>query len=524
MKKIIKNGTLIFAMILSLFLISCSSDDNDPAPPTTPPFTTPPPTPEPPAETGSNIVELASATDDLSSLVAALVQADAGLVEVLEGDGPFTVFAPTNAAFIALLDALGDDFNSLEDFDTAEEKQLLADVLTYHVVSGAAALSTSLTDGQEIGTVQGENVTVSLTGGVFIQDATETDAAVTAPDEEATNGVVHIIDKVLLPQAVLDALAPPAQANIVETAQSVDDLSALVAALIQADAGLVEVLSGEGPFTVFAPTNDAFTALLDVLGDDFNSLADFDTAAEKELLAKVLTYHVVSGVAALSTSLTDGQEIPTVQGENVTVNLTGGVFIGDATEVDAQVIQADVETSNGVVHVINKVLVPQEVLDLLAPPATQNIVETAQSVPALSLLVDALIQADAGLVEVLSGDGPFTVFAPTNEAFAALLDELGPSFTSLADFDTAAEKELLAKVLTYHVVSGAGALSSSLTDGQEFATVQGENVTVNLTGGVFIGDATEVDAQVIQADVETSNGVVHVVNKVLLPQEVLDAL
>ena len=453
-----------------------------------------------------NIVELAQSVGDLSSLVDALIQADAGLVDLLQTDGPFTVFAPTNQAFADLLDTFGDDYTSLADFDTAEEKALLVDILTYHVVSGTAAYSTDLSDGQMIPTAQGESVTVSLTGGVFIDDA-----EVTGADNAAKNGVVHIINKIILPQSAIDALTP----NIVELAQSVGDLSLLVDALIQADAGLVDLLQTDGPFTVFAPTNQAFADLLDTLGDDYTSLADFDTAKEKALLVDILTYHVVSGTAAYSTDLSDGQMIPTAQGESVTVSLTGGVFIDDA-----EVTGADNAAKNGVVHIINKIILPQSAIDALTP----NIVELAQSVGDLSLLVDALIQADAGLVELLQTDGPFTVFAPTNQAFTDLLDTLGPDYNSLTDFDTVGKKALLADILTYHVVSGTAAYSTDLSDGQMIPTAQGESITVSLTGGVFIQDATATDAEVTGADNAAKNGVVHIINKIILPQAVVDAL
>lgn len=311
--------------------------------------------------------------------------------------------------------------------------------------------------------------------------------------------------------------------NIVEKAQDTDILSSLVAALSKADENddidLIGTLSGDGPFTVFAPTNEAFTNLLAGL-EGFNSLQDFDTPEEKSLLATILTFHVISGTSARSSDLIDGQTISTVQGEDLVFSVNGGVFIQDPTDIDAGVVSADIETNNGIVHVIDKVLVPQAVLDML----NQNVVERAQSEESLSLLVDALIQADAGLVEVLNGDGPFTVFAPTNDAFADLLDALGDDYNSLDDFDTADEKELLAKVLTYHVVSGTKALSTDLSDGQTIATVQGENVMVNLDGGVFIEDATDDKATVAPADIKVSNGVVHIVDKVLLPQEVLDLL
>ncbi|TDT37967.1 putative surface protein with fasciclin (FAS1) repeats [Maribacter spongiicola] len=471
------------------------------------------------------IVDTAVATDDLSLLVDALIQADAGLVATLNSDGPFTVFAPTNAAFAALLVALGDDFNSLADFDTDEEKALLTKVLTYHVVAGAAAFSTDLTNGQAIETVQGENATIALTdGGVQIMDATGTKANVALPDVAASNGVVHVIDKVLLPQEVLDILAAMSLKTIVDTAIATDDLSVLVDALIQANAGLVETLNSDGPFTVFAPTNAAFVELLNTLGDNFNSLSDFDTDEEKELLVTILTYHVVAGTAAFSTDLSDGQLIDTFQGESVEVTIKDGtVHVGDATDVNASVVIADVAASNGVVHVINKVLLPQTALDALTP-ATPNIVETAQSVNDLSLLVQALIQADAGLVATLSSEGPFTVFAPTNAAFVALLNDLGDNFNSLADFDTDEEKALLAKLLTYHVVAGAAVASTDLTDHQEIGTVQGESLFAILGHGVQIRDKSHVDANVTTADVMTSNGIVHIIDKVLLPQEIIDAL
>ncbi|SNR77251.1 Uncaracterized surface protein containing fasciclin (FAS1) repeats [Maribacter sedimenticola] len=471
------------------------------------------------------IVDTAVATDDLSLLVDALVQADAGLVETLNGEGPYTVFAPTNAAFVALLDLLGEDFNSLADFDTDEEKALLTKVLTYHVVAGAAAFSTGLSNGQSIETVQGENVTISLMeGAVQIMDATETNATVALADVEASNGVVHVIDKVLLPQEVLDMLAAMSLKTIVEIAVETDDLSLLVDALVQADANLVETLNGTGPFTVFAPTNDAFIALLETLGDDYNSLSDFDTDEEKELLVTILTYHVVAGAAAFSTGLSNGQMIETFQGENIGIVLeNGGVSIMDATEMNANVAIADVTASNGVVHVINKVLLPQAALDALAP-SVPNIVETAQSVDDLSSLVAALIQADAGLVETLSSDGPFTVFAPTNEAFATFLNDLGASYNSLEDFDTDEEKALLAQLLTYHVVAGAAVASTDLTDHQEIVSVQGESLFAILGNGVQIQDKTQVNGNVVTADVMTSNGIVHIVDKVLLPQEIIDAL
>ncbi|WP_394970757.1 fasciclin domain-containing protein [uncultured Croceitalea sp.] len=473
-----------------------------------------------------NIVELAIATDDLSILVDALVAANAGLVETLSGDGPFTIFAPTNDAFVGLLDILGDDYNALADFDSQEEIDLLVKILTYHVVAGTEAFAADLSDGQSIATVNGASVGINLKNGtVHVVDATDDNATVVIPDVDASNGVVHVINKVLLPQEAVDFVANLQMKNIVELAIATDDLSILVDALVAANAGLVETLSGDGPFTVFAPTNDAFVGLLDILGDDYNALADFDSQEEIDLLVKILTYHVVAGTEAFAADLSDGQSIATVNGASVGINLKNEtVHVVDATNDNATVVIPNIDATNGVIHVINKVLLPQEAVDFVTSMQTPNIVELAQSVDDLSLLVDALIQADAGLVEALSGEGPFTVFAPTNKAFANLLHQLGSSYNSLSDFDTPAEKALLAKILTYHVVAGAAVASTDLKNHQEFTTLQGESIFAILNHEIFIRDKTHVDAKVTGADNISSNGIVHIINKVLLPQEVLDAL
>ncbi|NJB34972.1 fasciclin domain-containing protein [Croceivirga sp. JEA036] len=475
-----------------------------------------------PEEEGQDLVEIVVESETLTVLEAAVIKAD--LVATLQSDGPFTVFAPTDDAFIALLEALGDDYNSLDDFDTEEEIALLKDILLYHVVP-AQVLAADLAAGT-VGTALTDNsIEVIASGETFvIGDASDANANITGTDIMATNGVAHTIDKVLLPQAAIDFVASLNMKNIVELAQETDDLSVLVDALVKANAGLVDTLSGEGPFTVFAPTNAAFVALLEALGDDYNSLDDFDTEEEVALLVDILTYHVIAGTEAFSTDLTDGQMLTTVSEDMLTVNLTGGVFIADATDMPASVVTPDVDASNGVVHIIDKVLLPQAAVDFVASLHTPNIPELAMSVDDLSLLVDALVQADAGLVEALSGEGPFTVFAPTNAAFAALLDSLGSEYNSLADFDTAEEKALLAKILTYHVVSGAAVTSGQLTNGQMVTTLQTETITIDLSAGVQLDDKTDTNANVTGADNEASNGVVHIIDKVLLPQEVIDAL
>merc|ERR1711990_740903 len=229
-------------------------------------------------------------------------------------------------------------------------------------VSGLAVASSELTNGQSIETVQGKDVTVTINpNGVFIN----TESQVVTPDVEATNGIVHIVNKVLVPPG----FEPPPDKDIVELAQATDDLSTLVQAVVAG--GLVDTLKSTGPFTVFAPTNDAFGKL------DAKLLDALLKPENKAKLAAVLTYHVVASGKVASSDLTDGQQITTVQGENVTVTInTNGVFIN----TDSQVVTPDVEATNGIVHIINKVLVPPN----LVLPVYQNIVELAQATDDLS--------------------------------------------------------------------------------------------------------------------------------------------
>ncbi|MEM8765228.1 MAG: fasciclin domain-containing protein [Bacteroidota bacterium] len=307
--------------------------------------------------------------------------------------------------------------------------------------------------------------------------------------------------------------------NIVELADTVDILTTLLDAVEAAGGDLGNTLATGDPLTVFAPSNDAFNALLAQL-DGFDSLDDFDEAAEKEILTKILQYHVVADTKAFSSDLSDGQSLPTVQSENLTVTVDGAVFINDKTDEAAEVVGADNEASNGIVHIIDKVLLPQEVLDILFPKPT--IVELVVETEELSQLEEAVIKA--GLVDALNGEGPFTVFAPTNAAIDELFELLGDSFNSFDDFDNFIEIQILEDILTYHVVPGNIA-AADLSAGNVNTLLEGETLEIISSGETFvIGDASEVDANIENADNFASNGVIHIIDKILIPQEVQDFL
>jgi transforming growth factor-beta-induced protein len=277
-----------------------------------------------------NIVELAQSVPDLSTLVTAVVAGD--LVDTLSSPGPFTVFAPTNEAFGAL------PAGTLDTLLKPENKGQLVDILTYHVLP-AKVLSTDLAPTQSVKTVEGKSVTVTVADGtVKVNEA----AKVVAADNLASNGVAHIIDGVLLPPSKLADELP----NIVELAQSVDDLSTLVAAVVAGD--LVETLSSPGPFTVFAPTNEAFAAL------PAGTLDTLLKPENKGQLVDILTYHVLPA-KVLSTDLKPKQVVKTVEGKELLVT----IYKGNVYANKAKVVGADNMASNGVAHIIDGVLLPK---------------------------------------------------------------------------------------------------------------------------------------------------------------------
>jgi len=282
--------------------------------------------------------------------------------------------------------------------------------------------------------------------------------------------------------------------SISELAKDTEDLSTLVAALERAD--LVSVLDGDTEYTVFAPTNAAFDAFLEV--NNFASLEDIPVAS----LRNVLLNHVIAG-KTLSTGLSTGylstEFNPGFSTKNVMlyVNTDSGVRINN----QSQVTTADVDADNGVVHIVNSVIVP----------ATVTTFATAD--PTFATLAAALTrEADFTFAETLGGNGLYTVFAPTNDAFGDLLEELG--VTALGDIPT----ETLASVLSYHVVTGANVLAEDLTDGQTISPLlEGATFAIDLDNGAQIIDGSNRVTDIIVTDVQASNGVVHAVSKVILP-------
>jgi transforming growth factor-beta-induced protein len=306
-----------------------------------------------------------------------------------------------------------------------------------------------------------------------------------APAAAPTATVAAPTEEIVPPTVV------PAPLDIVDTAVADGRFTTLVAA-VQA-AGLVDTLKGAGPFTVFAPTDEAFAKL------PAGTVENLLKPENLETLKNVLLYHVVSGnVMAADVVTLDGKTADTVAGSAVNISVKdGNVFLNE----NVQVIITDIVTSNGVIHVIDTVLLP--------PAKLADIVDTAVADGRFTTLV-AAVQA-AGLVDTLKGAGPFTVFAPTDEAFAKL--PAGTVETLLKPENL----ETLKNTLLYHVVSGNVMAADVVTlDGKMADTAfAGNSIKISVKDGkVYLNE----NVQVIITDVMTTNGVIHVIDTVLLPE------
>jgi len=301
--------------------------------------------------------------------------------------------------------------------------------------------------------------------------------------------------------------------TVVDVAQGDDRFETLVTALTRAD--LVTTLQGEGPFTVFAPTDDAFAAFLEE-----NSLSAEDLLGS-DTLADVLTYHVLpieanstTAISAAESSTVNDTLLTTVQGDAVALSLSeGDLLVNEAT-----VVQADVEADNGVIHAIDSVLTLPEknALSDESKTITELVVALAdaETNAEFGILKQAVVTAE--LDTVLDGDGPFTVFAPTDDAFDAALTALDITASELLAREDLADI-LLKHVLTKRVNSSVAVLA----DGANLVTANadGETVTIDASNGVMVDSAT-----VTAADIYTSNGIVHQIDAVILTDAIEAAL
>ena len=459
-------------LITSLFLLqACNDDDKDKKETIT--------LPDPVVTT---VVDAAVANGSFTTLVAAL-QATGLDATLSDPDAKFTVFAPTDDAF-ALLGQ--DTINSL-----LADTETLSDILTYHVISGevdaAAAIASA---GNTVEMVNGDMVGLSLDGDNLLVNA----ATIITTDLQTDNGIIHVIDAVILPPK--DKGEPTM--NIVETAVSAGNFTTLVTAL-QA-AGLDGALADETKeFTVFAPTDEAFN----LLGADTIAALLADT----ETLSNILLQHVVETTVPSTAAFTlNGKQATTLSGAMIPININSET--DSLTFGGAKIVMTDLYTTNGVIHVIDMVVVA----DVVIPEPAMSIVDVATQAGSFNTLVAALTAT--GLNEVLADlDAQYTVFAPSDEAFALLGQD---TINALL-----ADPEALSNILLYHVVSDAKvmqdqAVTIAQSDNKMITMTNSQKASLSLTDSTLYVNKSAVSAANIMAD----NGVIHVVDQVILPPSV----
>ncbi|WP_027328108.1 fasciclin domain-containing protein [Marinimicrobium agarilyticum] len=456
---------------LAAGLAACGSDNDD----------NPPPTPEPEVNT---VVDVAIDNGNFTTLVTALEAT--GLDETLDDpDGTFTVFAPTDDAFALL----GEETIAalLEDTDT------LSDILLYHVVSGTEIGSAAAIDaaGTTIEMANDDEAGVSLSGENLLINL----SMVTITDVEADNGVIHVIDAVMMPPA---ERGEPDQ-TIAEIAQDTESLSTLVTALDTAD--LVTTLdNSEGRFTVFAPTNAAF----EMLGaENVQALLN-----DQEALQSVLLQHVVSGaeVNSVNAYAANGTSVTTAAETDIEVMITEEreLTVGGAT-----VTMTDIYATNGVIHVIDAVIVG----DLSLP--MPSIMDVARSNDDFETLVTLLEATDLDMT-LADMESNFTVFAPTDAAF----DAVDPDVLAALENDS----DLLSDVLLYHVIPGDPIMASAAISVAQSDMSTVEMANEDMAGLSYVGEQLYINtSSVVTANVGAGNGVIHAIDQVMMPPAVTNS-
>ena len=446
-----------------------------------------------------NLSEIISETQNLSSLYGALESS--GLDSTLRSTTTYTVFAPNNSAFDEV------DISGLSE--TELENILLNHILSTTTADFSSTLSTGYTATMAIGPEENNlSLFLNTEGGISLNGTASLIA--NSSDIGSTNGVLHQIDGVLLPPTVYDHT----QAN--------PNFSMLSEAIELA--GLDEALSTTAtdnelyPFTVFAPTNTAFENFMMQLNGAFGweNLSDIPA----DLLQEVLEHHVVSGANTLSAVIAETEQT-TLQGEILTIS--ADAVISDASYTNTNFTTTDIQGINGVVHGVDKVLLPEDVFQQILG-ATLNLKERSEDRGYSSFL--AAVEK-AGLTSILEDEEQeLTAFIPNNDAFTALFAQI-TNFESLNDFESEEELEALSNLLMYHLREGV-LMSSQLTDGGEINTLfEEEIITADLTGeNARLRPSFEdaIPSGIVNSNIGATNGLIHEINRVLIPNSLVPVL
>ncbi|SFZ93435.1 Uncaracterized surface protein containing fasciclin (FAS1) repeats [Flaviramulus basaltis] len=480
--KTTKNLYRFLSIVLVLLITSCNDDDDVLS--------------QQLSENPQNISEIIAGNSELSTLSSALVQV--GLDSILSTTTTYTVFAPNNDSFSGV------------DVSALTEEQL-TNVLLNHVLSTVTPdFISTMSTGYLTSMAAGP-------GETNLSFYTNTSAGVTlngmgavvdnSSDFGATNGILHVVDGVLMPPTIVDhALANPDYNSFAQAIEL---------------AGLTDVLSDSDPdsdnypFTLFAPNNAAMEYLMTQLNGAFgySTLADIPV----DVLQEIIQYHVIAGANTLAEDV-DGTSQTSMQGESFSIS---GTVIDDASYNNGNIILTDVQGVNGIVHGTDKVLLPNTIFqDILG--ATLNIVERCDDRGFTSFL--AAVEK-AGMTDILATTEDLTLFAPNNDAFIALF-LLTNNFESLDDFDTPEDIQLLTDLLNYHLYNGQ-LMVGDLVNDSSITTIYGDTFTVDLTGDnprLKPSFADAIPSGLVNGNIGATNGIVHEINRVMIPDALLSNL
>jgi transforming growth factor-beta-induced protein len=477
-----------------------------------------------PGASTQSLIDLAASNTRLSTFAAAVEAA--GLTEELATGGPYTVFAPNDAAFAAALDALG-----VTPEAALANPELLTPVLLYHVVPGALSVDALVARGS-VTTLEGSALEFEAADfGALINGSVQ----IVRPDAAANNGVLHTVNSVLLPPALAQMVA---NATSTEEAATEEETTAEAEAPAEEQQTAVEpvpqgdtvldIIGGDsrlgtllaaaqvvdlpgtlgnlGPVTILAPNDAAFDAALASL-----NLTLEDVVGQPDLLRQILFYHVIPGGYSAADLIAAGR-VPTLEGNAVEFRTSSATSdFGAVINRFARILRPDRLAADGsYVHTIDSVLLPPSVAASLG--VTQDPGDTIAEVAAANGSFNTLLAAlgAAGLADTFNDPlaGPFTVFAPTDDAFAAALATLGVSAEDLL-----ADTEMLTGILQYHVVSGRVPAEEVVTL-ESATTLQGSDIAIAVQdGNVVLNDSVNV----VLTNVQASNGIIHVIDGVLLP-------
>lgn len=504
MKKVIAEKNIFLGLSLMLLLIvSCTKDEV---------ATTVDDTDNNVEETDKNILEFISDRDDATIFEEIIKISSPEVMEVLSGDEDYTIFVPTDQAWETFFNEFL-DYGSVDDLTIEKRNDLRDLIVNYHTTKGSF-LTKDFNDGQEFKSLEGQPFTTLLDGdNIFLEDNLDTSfnnanepATVIIADSTVSNGVVQIIDRVMIPKDFIQTLAR----KIIER----DDTSIFEEALRKTD--LLTFYRDITRANAFIPNDTAWETCFELLGDDFNSLDDFDTDKELELLREILLEHVTKSIGPDGFSaFTELKDLDTQL--VLRDHLKNGPFgLKDATGLIAQFEESNIPAENkSVLHIIDRVLLPKVVVDYVLENYKDSLMDFIMKLDDCKSLHDAFAAVSKDVLPSFLKNGtPFTLLLPSREALTAFEKKYN-------DLDTQKGREILANVIGYHFIFGQKIASSDIAFMEPYVTFQRETLSFQQTdGGINVIDFQgNQGATVLSADNDISGGTVHVIDNVLLPME-----